>query len=184
MFQGGCSGLGRFGWHTLSEAFLQGPAAWQIGRMIIGIHDRLSRRLVDALYIDAMLLADEARCYFDAGGREDRDTLPPLLRVGFSCESLRVTARLMHIIAWLLVRRGVAAGEISAQQAASPERRLGRAQSGDSTIIAGLPQPAREIIAATDELYERVRRLDGELDRVLPPPSPARGLMHRLELVF
>ena len=152
--------------------------------MIIGIHDRLSRRLVDALYIDAMLLADEARCYFDAGGREDRDKLPPLLRVGFSCESLRVTARLMHIIAWLLVRRGVAAGEISEQQAASPERRLGRAQSGDSTIIAGLPQPAREIIAATDELYERVHRLDGELDRVLPPPSPARGLIRRLELVF
>lgn len=152
--------------------------------MIIGVHDRLSRRLVDSLYIDAMLLADEARGYFDAAGRADRDMLPPLLRVGFSCESLRVTARLMHIIAWLLVRRGVAAGEISEAQAASPERRLGRAQAADASIVASLPEPAQEIIVATDELYERVRRLDGELDRVLPPPSPALGLMHRLELAF
>ncbi len=152
--------------------------------MIIGVHDRLSHRLVDSLYIDAMLLADEARGYFDASGREDRDKLPPLLRVGFSCESLRVTARLMHIIAWLLVRRGVAAGEINEEQAAAPERRLGRAQSGDPDIVASLPEPARDIIAATDELYERVVRLDRDIDRVLPPPSPARGLMQRLELAF
>ncbi len=152
--------------------------------MIIGVQDRLSHRLVDSLYIDAMLLADEARDYFDVSGREDRDKLPPLQRVGYSCESLRVTARLMHIIAWLLVRRGVAAGEISDVQAAAPERRLGRAQAGDPDIVACLPQPAREIIDATDELYERVRRLDGELDRVLPPPSPARGLIQRLELAF
>jgi len=163
---------------------LRPSRTWQISLMMIGVHDRLSRRLIDSLYIEAMLLADEARGYFETSGRDDRDQLPPLLRVGFSCESLRVTARLMHIIAWLLVRRAVMAGEISPEQSMAPDRRLGRAQAGDPEMVARLPHPAREIIAATDELYERVMRLDADMDRVLPPPSPAHGLMQRLQMAF
>src|ERR1700761_9232681 len=60
----------------------------------------LNRKLVDSLYVEAMLLADEARSYFDVNGRAERDALPALYRIGFSCEALRVTTRLMHIIAW------------------------------------------------------------------------------------
>jgi regulator of CtrA degradation len=165
-------------------AVLRGAGAWQTKLMMMAAQDRLSRRLIDTLYIDAMVLADEARGYFDVGGREDRDQLPPLLRVGFSCESLRVTARLMHIIAWLMVHRGVVAGEISEQEAAAPERRLGRAQLSDPSIVEMLPEAARDIIASTDELYARVMRLDGGMDRMIPPPSPAHGLMRRLEQAF
>jgi regulator of CtrA degradation len=152
--------------------------------MTIGLPNRLSRRLIDTLYIDAMVLADEARAYFDTGGRDDREELTPFLRVGFSCEALRVTARLMHVIAWLLVQRAVAVGEISEAQAFAPERRLGRAQAADPDIVALLPEAAREIIGATDELYERVVRLDAGMDRRLLPPSPAHGLMERLEQAF
>ncbi len=152
--------------------------------MIASAHPRLSRRLVDSLYVEAMLLADEARGYFDINGRADRDALPPMERVGFSCESLRVTTRLMHIIAWLLVRRAVAAGEISEAQAAMPERRLGRAPGSDAEVVVGLPEPARQIIAATGELYARIGRLDEEMSNTVPPPNPALGLMRRLEAAF
>ncbi|MDB5737564.1 MAG: hypothetical protein JWO65_1232 [Sphingomonas bacterium] len=144
----------------------------------------LTGRVVDSLYVEAMLLADEARSYFDLNGRTDRDALPPMLRVGFSCESLRVTTRLMHVIAWLLTRRAVAAGEISEEQAAAPERRLGRAQPSDPTIMEGLPEPARHIISATGDLYARVLRLDEGIDRIIPLPSPARVLQDRLEAAF
>ena len=34
---------------------------------------RITPRLVDALYTEAMLLADEARAYFDDAGRDERD---------------------------------------------------------------------------------------------------------------
>ena len=57
-----------------------------------------------------MLLADEARGYFDDAGRGDRDSLDALGRVVFSCESMKVTTRLMHVIAWLLTQRAVAGG--------------------------------------------------------------------------
>ena len=63
---------------------------------------KVTAKVIDALYVEAMVLADDARAYFDTFSREDRDALGPVLRVAFSCESLKVTTRLMHIIAWLL----------------------------------------------------------------------------------
>ena len=48
---------------------------------------RITPRLIDSLYTEAMLLADEARSYFDEAGREERGTLEPFARVGFACES-------------------------------------------------------------------------------------------------
>ncbi|MGE6036651.1 DUF1465 family protein, partial [Klebsiella pneumoniae] len=36
---------------------------------------RIHRRLIDSLYTEAMLLADEARAYFDEVGRNERDAL-------------------------------------------------------------------------------------------------------------
>src|SRR3954451_16678988 len=92
---------------------------------------QLTPRLVDSLYTEAMLLADEARSYFDRHGREDRDRLDPILRVGFSCESLKVTTRLMHVIAWLLTQRAVESGELTALQARKSSRRLGEAPDSD-----------------------------------------------------
>ncbi len=59
-----------------------------------------------------MLLADEARSYFDDVGRDDRTSLDPFARVGFACESLKVTTRIMHIVAWLLTQRAIESGEI------------------------------------------------------------------------
>ena len=145
---------------------------------------RITARLIDSLYTEAMLLADDARSYFDEAGRGEREALPPMLRVSFSCESLKVTTRLMHVIAWLLSRRAVEAGEISAAQLADPSRRLGDAAASEPAQIAGLPEHARMLITATSGLHARVRRIGDEIDRVLPQPSPARDLIRRLERAF
>ena len=40
----------------------------------------LAKRLIDGLYTEAMLLADEVRAYFDDVGRDARDLLDPRLR--------------------------------------------------------------------------------------------------------
>src|SRR5687768_12648379 len=101
---------------------------------------RLTSKLVDSLYMEAMLLADEARAYFDRHGREDREGLDPIVRVGFSCESLKVTTRLMHIIAWLLTQRAVHVGELTSSQARTPARRLGDAQESDEELLRQLPE--------------------------------------------
>lgn len=144
----------------------------------------LTWRLVDSLYVEAMVLADEARGYFDEPGRVERDALPPLKRVTFSCESLKVTTRLMHVIAWLLTRRAVDMGELTPMQARSPTRRLGRATPSDTRDVDGLPETARGLIAASRELYDRIERIEGDIDRAAVTQGPARGLMLRLENAF
>ena len=141
----------------------------------------LTAKLVDSLYVDAMVLADEARSYFDQEARDDRTALAPVDRVGFSCESLKVTTRLMHVIAWLLTQRAVAAGELTRAQAAEAERRLGDGPVSDAALLPRLPEPALELIRASEELYERVRRLDEGSFEASPAGSPARSLLSRLE---
>ncbi|MBV9930432.1 MAG: DUF1465 family protein [Alphaproteobacteria bacterium] len=142
----------------------------------------LTPKLVAALYTEAMVLADEARSYFERQGRDDRDGLDPIVRVSFSCESLKVTTRLMHVIAWLLTQRAVEAGELSTLQARSPARRLGDAPETDAALLPRLPGEAVALIEASRDLYARVARLDEQgADTAGPQPSPARSLLSRLE---
>ena len=142
---------------------------------------RITPRLIDSFYTEAMLLADEARSYFDDVGRTDRNTLEPMARVGFACESLKVTTRIMHIVAWLLTQRAVETGELTASSGRRPERRLGHAQESDPELVATLPESARKLIVASSDLYARIKRLDEGVVAEEPAPSPARALMGRLE---
>jgi regulator of CtrA degradation len=142
---------------------------------------RFTPRLIDAFYTEAMVLADEARSYFDEAARESRDTLDPFARVGFACESLKVTTRIMHIVAWLLTQRAIESGEIPQRDGRRPDRRLGNAQDCDTELVARLPIAAQRLINASSDLYARVRRLDDGGMTDAPLPSPARALMGRLE---
>lgn len=141
---------------------------------------RMTARLVDSLYTEAMLLADEARAYFDQIGRPERDTLGPMERVAFSCESLKVTTRLMHVIAWLLTRKGIAAGEIREDDGAADSRRLGEAADSDPAAIETLPPGAQTIVEASIDLYARVARIDRDMTEP-EADSPALGLLRRIE---
>jgi len=141
------------------------------------------RRVVDALYVEAMLLADEARGYFEGEAREVGSTLDQTTRVLLSCESLRVTTRLMHVIAWLLTRRAVWAGELSEAQATSPSRRLASPPDKDEQPDAALPAEARRLLEATASLYRRTSRLDGALASALQDPmsgGPVLAMQQRL----
>lgn len=149
----------------------------------------LSRRLVDSLYVEAMVMADEARSYFDRHGDTDRESLDLMTRVSFSCESLKVTTRLMHIIAWLLTLRAVHRGEIGSADLKDPKYHLGDATPSDPAIIATFPFAARSLIDASEDLYDRVARLQahmgfGQHARPEPRESPARMLIDRLESAF
>ncbi len=154
---------------AMDESDLPGPQA------------RITSRLIDSLYTEAMLLADEARSYFDDIGRDERASLEPFARVGFACESLKVTTRIMHIVAWLLTQRAIESGEIGTIEGRRPERRLGHAQDSDSAVVVQLPPAAQRLINASADLYARVKRIDEGSLETEAPQSPARALMGRLE---
>ena len=142
------------------------------------------RRLIDALYVEAMVLADDARSYFDEGGRQEREALAPMARVTFSCESLKVTTRLMHVIAWLLTQRAVLAGELRQRDALDPSRRLGEAPLTEPEMLRELPETACAMIAASMDLHRRVARFDAAQAADAPEESPARQMIERLAMAF
>lgn len=147
----------------------------------------LTPLLVDSLYSEAMELADEARGYFEKIGQWDRKRLEPMDRVVFSCESLKVTTRIMHVISWLLVRKAVAAGEMSEADADHPDRKLGRASISDERTdprLSALPSFALTLIRRSQDLYERVHRLEEQMHEESAAASPARQLLDRLERAF
>ena len=149
----------------------------------------LHRRLVDGLYLEAMMMADEARAYFDGDVLSQEDAADPLRRVAFACESLKVTTRLMHIIAWLLSQRAWQRGEIGDADLADEKYRLGRARLTDPTLTESFPFEARALIEGSQDLYDRVARLEERLDRMSGGPGesdagPARALLDRLNTAF
>lgn len=149
----------------------------------------LHRRLVDGLYVEAMVMADEARSCFDSDEAVEALGRDPLWRVAYTCESLKVTTRLMHIIAWLLSQRAWQRGEIAQGDLIGEKYRLGAANVSDPALVATFPFGARSLIEASEELYGRAARLQDRMEQMIhrapaAAASPARALMDRLHTHF
>lgn len=135
-------------------------------------------RLLEALYRDALVLADEARHYCEHQSKIDLAELDPVTGVLFSCESLRMTTRLTHLLAWVLNWRGVLAGEPSA----TDTQRLVPVTETAADVRPRLPDFARALIVISEALYRRAEALDCALRADIDMPSPARALQQRLAL--
>jgi len=155
-------------------------------KLAASLDQALHRRLVDGLYVEAMVMADEARAYFDFRDGDEPEVDDPVRRVAFACESLKVTTRLMHIIAWLLSQRAWQRGEVSDAEMRDEKYRLGHAAITDPAVTGSFPFAARALIEASQDLYERVARLQDRMvyPRAQAEPNPARALMDRLNAAF
>ena len=123
---------------------------------------------LNGTYEEAMKLACEARDYLAYQEPKDRAQLPPRARMVASCESMRVTARLTQVMAWLLVQKAVQAGEISREEASAEKFRLSaHAVCEQEKPVEDQPLPPRltELMQLSLGLYERVARLDAMMDR-------------------
>ncbi|MGL5837838.1 MAG: DUF1465 family protein [Sphingorhabdus sp.] len=143
---------------------------------------QLTPKLIDGLYTEAMLLADEARSYFDSDNA--REIGPPDVAVAFSCESLKVTTRLMHVIAWLLNQKAIRAGEIHPSDEIQKLDELGYAPATDDWMVCRMPQDARLLILASEDLYYRVQRLSAHVgSKAEEVPEPHR-MIEQLKKAF
>lgn len=145
-------------------------------------HHELTPKLLDSLYTEAMLLADEARSYFDRD--QMAGNLSPEISVAFSCESLKVTTRLMHSIAWLLNQKALRAGEISHGDAFSDARELGYSPASDTFQVGRFPDEAQSLIAASEDLYFRLQRFSGKMRSASTPVPEPIAMMERLRASF
>lgn len=147
---------------------------------------QIDEQIIDGLYIEAVVLADEARAYFDFQGKANRTELDRYEKLDFACESLKISTRIMHSIAWLLVQRAVLSGELPESARLEDKFQLGDAQHTDPLVRAKLSPEMEGLILISEDLYNRVARLEGQLiERAnfgfASATCPARDLLTRLE---
>jgi regulator of CtrA degradation len=131
----------------------------------------------DRTYDEAMALIREAREYFAERQHQPASPSRAAVELVTSCESMRLTARLSQIIAWLLVQKAVHAGELSRDDAIKPEHRLGGRSvceiEGPWSEL-GLPQRLQTLLERSLSLYHRIARLDDlAADMARAPAIPA-----------
>lgn len=146
--------------------------------MQVASHE-ITPKLVNGLYTEAMILADEARSYFDSD--RARSISPAEVAVAFSCESLKVTTRLMHVIAWLLNQKAIGAGELNASENTEA---LGYAPATDSYWLDDLPTEARELILSSEDLYYRVQRVSESVMREADEIPAPLAMIERIRASF
>jgi len=143
----------------------------------------LTRPIIEALYTEALVLADDVRAVFAAGVREPLAGEDAFMRLALSTEGLKTTTRMMHVLAWLLNQRALFQGELSESQVrlhgALPADRL-----SDDAQLALLEPETRELIADTERLHRRIARLDEAWRQDLETTSPARAFQDRIGQTF
>lgn len=144
----------------------------------------LTPRLLDALYTEAMILSDEARSYFESGRFSEECLNNPALPVAFSCESLKVTTRLMHSIAWLLNQRALHSEDLTDGEIWNMNRDMGEAAASNQAMVDLFPQEARNIVYASEELFRRLQRLSARLRQRQAPEPPVHDMFRRLQMTF
>lgn len=117
---------------------------------------------------ETLALLVRARDYMSYAVPANQPGLLPAERLQISCEAMRVTARLSHVMAWLLAQKAVQAGEISAMAAAAAYRLDEDDKSlleGGAEQSAALPDGLRDLLEKSRALYVRVTRLDALVQR-------------------
>lgn len=113
-------------------------------------------------YDEAFALLVEARDYVARGQAEEYEFVDTGGRLRMALETTRVTARLTHIMAWLLARKAVYNGEISPAAASRPPYILDRNAllADDGPLHDTVPPALESLMERSQSLYIRVARLD------------------------
>lgn len=143
---------------------------------------RVRNQVVEELYEETLLLADEARTVFDMRARVPDESSGDGGRIALSIEGLRTTTRLMNLLAWLLNQRAFFAGELTELQL-QRSGALANDRRSDPVQMALLRPATRALIRESERLYARAERLDVQL-RSNDQTGPARSLQDRLSNAF
>jgi regulator of CtrA degradation len=143
----------------------------------------LSRPIIEALYSEALVVADEVRTVFSAGVREPLIGEDTMIRLVLSTEGLKTTTRMMHVLAWLLNQRALFSDEISPDQirrhcGLPPDR------GADAAQLALLEPETCALIAETERMHQRIARLDEAWRQQVETTSPARAYQDRIDRAF
>ncbi|MGB7407694.1 MAG: DUF1465 family protein [Pontixanthobacter sp.] len=119
----------------------------------------INRPIIEDLYCEALVLADEVRLVFDLNPVRDTGEDAELTRLALSVEGLRTTTRVMHVLAWLLNYRAFFAGDLNKTQLRRHSR-LPADRIPETANLIRLKEPIRALIDESVQLHGRISRLD------------------------
>jgi regulator of CtrA degradation len=127
------------------------------------------------LFRDGMALVEETATYLDGAGRAESKKLERSAALAYATESMRLTTRLMQLASWLLLHRAVKEGEMSLSQAEKEKSKvkLSAPDGHDAGNSEFLPESLRALIARSQALQSKVRRLDATIHNRAAPASAA-----------
>jgi regulator of CtrA degradation len=118
----------------------------------------LTATIVEELYCEALILADDVRAAFDLTTPRDVGKTD-LVRIALSTEGLKTTTRVMHVLAWLLNQRAYFRGEMTEYQL-TQHGRLPPDRPSEPSQLELLEVPTQLLILETQLMHARVARLD------------------------
>jgi regulator of CtrA degradation len=140
----------------------------------------LNRTIIEDLYCEALILADEARSIFDLTPVRDTGDEANQLRLVMSVEGLRTTTRVMHVLAWLLNQRAFFAGELSETQLRRHSK-LPPDRQPETGNLELLSPETRRLVLDSQQMHQRIARLDSQWrERGDMGPEAIMGLQQRL----
>lgn len=119
-------------------------------------------------YDEAQALLRQARDWLAGPGATAARRLEPGAALAFAHETLRLTARLTQIMAWLLAQRAAHAGEIEREELREERWRLGARElclAPPPTDADALPPALLALMQRSAALYVRIARLDDMIGR-------------------
>lgn len=128
----------------------------------------------DRTMSETMGLLVEARRYLNDRAEADNRRLTIDQGLLTSVETMRLVSRLTEALAWLLTHRAVLTGEISIDEALSPERRLGGHDlcGRDTTEdMRHMPPDFQQLLTRSLDLYQRVAHLDAQISARADQPA-------------
>jgi regulator of CtrA degradation len=136
------------------------------------------------VFREGMALVEAAATYLDGDGRKEARRLRPPASLAYATESMRLTTRLMQIASWLLIRRAVNEGELTAEQALEEQRKIKLpVKASDARVedFESLPAKLKELIGLSLKLQDYVMRLDKLLDGPQEEGSESNPIEPQLE---
>jgi len=145
----------------------------------------------DAIFKEGMSLVERTAAYLDGLGRKEARALKGPAAVLYATESMRLTTRLLELASWLMIRRALKEGEITADEARAKRERVKLRGPGRIAHVRGfadLPLGLRQLIEASYALSDRIFQLDRAiavvLDQATVCENPVGAQVTRLEEAF
>jgi len=145
----------------------------------------------DAIFKEGMALVEHTARYLDGPGRQEARKLRGPLSVLYATESMRLTTRLLELASWLMIRRALKSGEISAEEARTKRQRVKLKGPGRPSHVKGfvdLPEGLQQLVEQSFSLNDRIVQLDRAMELAVgegtPAENPVGAQVTRLQEAF